>query len=464
MQIYNNTHVGVIIEHKLDGIMVNVIYHNGKLQSVVTRGDCYGGEDIIDVLKHILPENIIQYDPIEIRGEICISKSNYNQYFSEYSSPRHAIISIIGRKNCNIITIKKLEFYAYDFGVLSKNIFSFSQYQTYMYLNALSIKTICYKRTHLYKLEKDFEKFSSLDCDYPIDGYVFKIESVKLQLEKFDSYSKESSYCFAYKQIEKFKTQIESISFNFNKSGICVPIAKLKTPIKHNNIVCNKINLYSHNFVNSNNITTSAEIDVLYNAIFVFHSVIKALGKPVIFPTNCIFCNSELQITGMHLACLNVNCYNKLVNTIAIICKQIGIKTIAKKTIQTLVKNNIIKNIISVFELEKQRDKIMLISGFQSLKIDNFINSINKFLEKFTLEHAIICFGIQSIGINTANAIAKSININKKNIDFNKIKDLTCLNTKQKHETKLFFENNENLCIAQKIITTYLNCQSQTKV
>ena len=453
MKIYNNKDIVIIIETKLDGIMVNVIYHNGKLQSVVTRGDCYGGEDIIDVIKHIIPQDIIQYDPIEIRGEICISKENYNKYFSEYSSPRHAMISIISQKNLNIISLKKLEFYAHDFGILSKNIFNFSQSQIYIYLKALGINVVSYKRSFIYKLEEDFEKFKQKNYSFPTDGYIFKVENLKLQLEKFDYYSKDSSYCFAYKEIQKFNTQIESIDFNFNKSGICIPIANINPHIQYNNINCSKINLYSYNFVQKNNITDNAYIDILFNAIFVFHSVTKSYGKNIEFPKNCNVCQCKLQITGMHLACLNASCKNKLINTIAIICKQIGIKTIAKKTIEKLVDAEVIRDISDLFYINRYKEKIITIEGFQHLKINNFINAIDKCREKLSLEQTIICFGIPSIGINTANAIAQKID--KNNINIDNIKNSNCLNQKQKNEIDLFFSNSKNREVAQKIINIY---------
>ena len=67
---------------KFDGNAANVIYANGKLIQILSRGNGTKGRDITDKVKHNVPATISLSGTVEIRGEVCIKKSTFNAKYS----------------------------------------------------------------------------------------------------------------------------------------------------------------------------------------------------------------------------------------------------------------------------------------------------------------------------------------------------------------------------------------------
>ena len=67
------------ISPKYDGNAANAIYQDGKLLQVLTRGNGTKGRDITDKVKHNLPEKLNLNGTVEIRGEVVIKISTFNQ-------------------------------------------------------------------------------------------------------------------------------------------------------------------------------------------------------------------------------------------------------------------------------------------------------------------------------------------------------------------------------------------------
>ena len=70
-----------LIEPKIDGLSLNLVYKNGKLISAATRGDGFEGENVTENIKNIkdIPFFLNKDFPelIEIRGEIFINKDDF---------------------------------------------------------------------------------------------------------------------------------------------------------------------------------------------------------------------------------------------------------------------------------------------------------------------------------------------------------------------------------------------------
>ena len=436
----------ILLEYKLDGIMINLIYYKGKLTSAITRGDKYGGEDLIDIIKNIVPNILDNLENLEVRGELVIANSQYNNFFSSYVSNRSAILSIIGQKNINYMDVNKMEYYAHDVGIIDKKKRLLNQDQIYSKLLNMGFKVMNYLPYLLKNIKQGIEKIQNNNIDYKTDGIIIKINSYKTQISLFKKYKEHSAYCFAYKDIMKFVAIIKKINISANKNGVYIPTAEISS-ITYKNIKCKKLNLYSYNIVKKHNIGEGAKVEILYNAIFVFNRTIQET-KSFKFPEKCIYCNNKLEILGMHLVCVNLDCSNRTINTITSICKQIGMKSFAQKTIELLVNNGIIKNILDLLNIKSKFSSIN-IKNFKDKKIQNMVHEISGVLNKISLKQIILCFGISSIGIKTADMISKSINSIE---DISNIYNLDFLNKKQKEEIQLFLHNKNNLKIIKEII------------
>jgi DNA ligase (NAD+) len=95
----------LVYEVKLDGLAVSIIYRDGNLVQLLTRGDGSSGEDITakSILFKTLPTKIPILEEVELRGEIYMSdtdflKTNEARVASvgkAFLNPRNAVAGII---------------------------------------------------------------------------------------------------------------------------------------------------------------------------------------------------------------------------------------------------------------------------------------------------------------------------------------------------------------------------------
>src|SRR5881227_525422 len=82
--------IPVVIEPKVDGVAVSLLYENGKLQYAATRGDGVVGDDITQNVRTIrsVPERLRGAAPkiFEARGEVYMDKRGFEKLNEERSA------------------------------------------------------------------------------------------------------------------------------------------------------------------------------------------------------------------------------------------------------------------------------------------------------------------------------------------------------------------------------------------
>lgn len=112
----NKVQFPLLVQHKLDGLSLELIYKKGILDSAITRGDGVVGDLVTQNAVKVegIPEIIEDKAEIRaIRGEVCMRVSVFEQEYAEnYANPRNLSSGILKSKdgaNCS-----DLVFLAYD--------------------------------------------------------------------------------------------------------------------------------------------------------------------------------------------------------------------------------------------------------------------------------------------------------------------------------------------------------------
>jgi DNA ligase (NAD+) len=123
-----------ICEPKLDGLAIALYYEYGLLKAAATRGDGYIGENVTENIKQIkfIPKQIQDKRKIEVRGEIFMTKSDFNQLNKDiaegkkvgkmgktgpdsvFANPRNASSGTIRQLDSRIVSERNLSFVAYN--------------------------------------------------------------------------------------------------------------------------------------------------------------------------------------------------------------------------------------------------------------------------------------------------------------------------------------------------------------
>ena len=124
-----------ICELKIDGSAIALTYENGVLTRGLTRGDGITGEDITHNLRTIrsIPLRLNLDNPphiLEVRGEALLPLKEFERINQErdknqenlFANPRNATAGTLRQLDPNIVSQRKLQFFAYNLHINSENI------------------------------------------------------------------------------------------------------------------------------------------------------------------------------------------------------------------------------------------------------------------------------------------------------------------------------------------------------
>jgi DNA ligase (NAD+) len=193
------------VSPKLDGAAVSIIYLNGMVQSINTRGDGIYGENVADIITHSkglemgIPTYIKHKGLMQVTGEVVAPK--------EISNARNYAAGALNLKDSLDFQEKDVTFFAYDIQENDNELYT----DTLGQLVELGFKTVANK----------------LSRDYPQDGYVYRLNSNKKYKDEGHT-SKHPRGAFALKQrSEGVKTILLRVDWETGKSGKVTPVAIL---------------------------------------------------------------------------------------------------------------------------------------------------------------------------------------------------------------------------------------------
>jgi len=189
---FNTDEIEYVVEPKLDGLAVELVYDSGLLKTGATRGDGLIGEDVTANIKTIkaVPLKIDNSGVIEVRGEVVIRKSTFLELNKEaerkgqkqFVNPRNAAAGSLRQLDPKITANRKLSFYAYD--LVSKNDLSTQIDKAYMTMYVMHIPVVPQYRCD--NIEQVIECIRLIEThrkkyDFDIDGAVVKVNDIKRQ-------------------------------------------------------------------------------------------------------------------------------------------------------------------------------------------------------------------------------------------------------------------------------------------
>jgi len=222
---------------KYDGNGLEVLYSNGKLKRILTRGNTIYGKDKTKKLSLLVPSTIQMKGEIEVRGEVVVNEKYWKENFSKNDpnnpdNARNWIAGIISKEDYNINELDALVFVAFSMVEVKNNkpIYieneikklkenGFNQNHDPFIMKIKNINDFKY----MYFKYKDYRE----KCEFMLDGIVIKYpEYLRNTLGVNNKYPK---WSIAIKFIpDVVSTKILSISWSLGKDGHLTPIAQLE--------------------------------------------------------------------------------------------------------------------------------------------------------------------------------------------------------------------------------------------
>ena len=430
----NSKELEYILELKLDGLSISLIYENGMLVQAVTRGDGQVGEDVTENIREIptVPKKLKENISLEVRGEIILPISSFNRINQEredegedvFANPRNAASGTIRQLDKTIVAERGLDCYLY-YLVNAENYGIKTHMESIEYIEKLGFKTtkIFEKYTDFKKLEEAIDKWHDdrKKLDYETDGLVIKVNNFSLY-ETLGYTTKSPRWAIAYKfPAEQVKTKLMDVTFQVGRTGVITPVAELEA-VNLSGSVVKRASLHNFDEIRRKDIKIGDNV-IVEKAAEIIPQVVNVVfddrtGKEIEIqePANCPVCNSELAHEEglVALKCHNPLCPEKVKRQIAYFVSRdaMNISGLGDKIVEKFIELGKIKTIVDIYSLKEYREELENLEKMGQKSVDNLINNIEASKNR-DFSKVLYALGIPFVGKFNANLLTK----NFKNIE-----------------------------------------------
>lgn len=321
--------VRYVVELKIDGLAVSLLYEKGFMVRGATRGDGEVGEEITQNLKTIksIPLRLRRSLPlIEVRGEAFMPKREFARLNEEreeageatFANPRNAAAGSLRQLDPRVTASRSLDAFLYGIGQVS-GIDITGHMEGLAFLKRLG-----------FKVNPHIEAFADIEqviqycrewtdkrhnLPYEIDGMVVKVNDFGQQAA-LGATSKSPRWAIAFKfPAEEVETVVRDIYVRVGRTGVLTPTASLK-PVKVAGSTVSSATLHNEDIIRDKDIRIGDRV-IIHKAGDVIPEVVRVLPekrtgaeKVFMMPEHCPVCAAGAQRAGGEAAvrCLNDKC------------------------------------------------------------------------------------------------------------------------------------------------------------
>ena len=305
-----------LLELKIDGLAINILYENGKLVRALTRGNGVTGEDVtlnVKTLKSVPHSLIGKSIPsiVEVRGEIFfpikdfekLNESLVKSGKNPFANPRNAAAGSLRQKDPKVTSSRPLHMLVHGVGAHKGAEFK-KQSEAYSLLASWGLST-----STRYQVTSDINQILEFiqsyenhrhDLEHEIDGVVIKVNDRKLQ-DQLGSTSRAPRWAIAYKYPpEEVTTKLLDIHVNVGRTGRVTPFARLE-PVKVAGSTISSATLHNADEVKRKGVligdivTLRKAGDVIPEIIGPVASARSGKEKEFLMPSTCPECGTGLK-------------------------------------------------------------------------------------------------------------------------------------------------------------------------
>ena len=233
--------VTYVLEPKVDGMAINLLYKNGVFFKALTRGDGKVGEDVTDNIRTIetIPLNLQDksHEEIEVRGEVYISNTDFEAINTEqellglemFSNARNLASGSVKLLDVEEVKKRRLSFVAHGIGANSNfpDQVACRKWLSQEGFPVFPTIDVVHSFEEAWTFIENFHNIAP-KLPYKTDGVVVKLNDRDQQSE-LGSTAKSPRWAIAYKfEPESAETKLKSVTFQVGRTGVITPVAELE--------------------------------------------------------------------------------------------------------------------------------------------------------------------------------------------------------------------------------------------
>jgi DNA ligase (NAD+) len=316
----------VLVEPKVDGISVSILYADSELRRAVTRGDGRKGDVITKQVAQLgtVPMKLERAGrgELEIRGELYWPLEEFARFNATLDkpliNPRNGCAGMMKRKDPAGLEATGIRAFFYQIAWAQGVKLPPTQYQTLQWLGDRGADVYI---SEVFRTDSDEEALRYCD-DYParreslnydIDGMVIKVDDLGLYA-RLGATGHHPHWGIAYKFApERKPTKLLAIEVSVGKSGKLTPVAILE-PVFVSGTTVSRASL--HNFVElerkdvrvGDTVLVEKAGEIIPQVVEVDKSKRKRGARRFVPPTVCPTCGTEVVSEEIFVFCPNPAC------------------------------------------------------------------------------------------------------------------------------------------------------------
>jgi DNA ligase (NAD+) len=422
-----NEKIPVVIEPKVDGVAVSLLYEKGELRYAATRGDGTTGDDITQNVRTIrsLPRRLKENAPsvFEVRGEVYMEKNGFaklnadraEQGLPQFANPRNAAAGSLKQLDPAIVATRPLGIIFYGTGALDgvklekhSDLFPFLKRfrlpHNERIWTAASADAIASAIHELDKVRHDFP--------YQTDGAVIKVDSFA-QRERLGFTSKAPRWAIAFKyEAERVETKLHDILIQVGRTGVLTPVAALE-PVFVSGSTVSRATLHNEEEVARKDVRIGDTVviekagEVIPAVVSVRTDLRTGSEKKFRMPKTCPECRSRVVKDPEQVAvrCLNAQCPAQVRRRIEHFASRgaMDIEGLGEKMVTQLVNAGLLRDVSDIFQLDAEKLSRIERTGEKSIR--NLLEAIERSKTR-PLWRLIFALGILHVGETSSRELA----------------------------------------------------------